>query len=114
MVDELGEEKRLCRVLADLRGVVGIDWLRRRIFGAGVRETCEQDGRSQARPRVHTKRHQSGFLMNERITSMTGLPDVNDLAAIIYGIRPGRKPKCVIYSNMFSRSVIVLCWARVS
>ena len=38
VVDELGEEERLGRVLADLRGVVGVDRLRRRIVGPAPRE----------------------------------------------------------------------------
>ena len=35
MVDELGEEERLGRVLADLGGVVGVERLGRMIVGSG-------------------------------------------------------------------------------
>ena len=52
VVDELGEEERLGRVLADLRGVVGVDRLRRRIVGPGGPGSWRAAGRSEATARA--------------------------------------------------------------
>ena len=54
MVDELGEEERLCRVLADLRGVVGVDRLRRRIGSPGAGASLRAEGLSEAKASVRS------------------------------------------------------------
>ena len=60
MVDELREEERLRGVLADFRGVVTIDRLRRRIVGASTGRVCEQKS-GQKPPRQRAKCHQNGL-----------------------------------------------------
>ena len=61
MVDQLGEEERLRRVLADLRGVLDVDRLCRRIVGPGA-ASSRAVGPSQTTAQL-AERHQSGPLI---------------------------------------------------
>ena len=60
MVDELGEEERLGRIFADLRGVFGVEGLRRRVVGSGAHGACEQEAGQKATRELRAKRHQIG------------------------------------------------------
>ena len=97
MVDELGEEERLGRVLADLRGVVGVDRLRRRIVGPGAEGAREQKAR-QKPPRERAKRHQSGPLVR------VGEPPVRSAAYVPVS----RSPSAGFSGSVFSDPPVCL------
>ncbi len=93
VVDELGEEVRLRRVLTDLRGVIDIDPLRRRLVGAGAEGGREQKARQQP-PRELAERHQRGPLIRVggRLCEQPRLRDSLELRARILRIGLLRPP----------------------